>query len=489
MSSSATGGSLVFNASSFLQRGANGLDILNPTIFKNNLGINTGVLTAGNGLTGAAFNASANSTFAINASQDGATASSANTLICQYDTNGNVVSNTMTCSNLTIGSFTTSPVIKLGGSATLTGYAGGAGNLLISSTSSGVIGITSPNGSISQSAVNSLEVFATGYKQITSGTGTSVSLYTGSTAPYALTVNSGLFSNGKLNVVGGANVDVLNATTSFLTPLANIVSLISNTASVTGLLTATNATISSVLNAINYITTPTLYTSNAVVIQPPTPFHGTPSALALNDTSIAALVKLGISAPTITITSTTGTTSNLTQYSTATTALNVVGGLLCSLASGYGAASNALTVTGGAVIDNLNIGTITSTGLCRFPATPSFSYVCTTTGGSGVCPLTQACAAISMDTSSVSSGQIKILTPGRYFFIWEVSGFSGTTSNYLNAVIYRGGGFYSYIFGSVVYYPGSFTTYLDLLAGDGLVVNIVGSVTVQRCAISGRFVS
>ena len=271
MSSSATGGSLVFNASSFLQRGANGLDILNPTIFKNNLGINTGVLTAGNGLTGAAFNASANSTFAINASQDGATASSANTFVVQYDTNGNVVSNTMTCSNLTIGSFTTSPVIKLGGTATIQGYAGGAGNLLISSTSSGVIGINSPNGSISQSAVNSLEVFATGYKQITSGTGTSVSLYTGSTAPYALTVNSGLFSNGKLNVVGGANVDVLNATTSFITPLANIVSLVSNTASFAAL-TATNATISSVLNAINYITTPTLYTSNAVVISHPPPF-------------------------------------------------------------------------------------------------------------------------------------------------------------------------------------------------------------------------
>ena len=488
MSSSATGGALVFNASSFLQRGANGLDILNPTIFKNNLGINTGVLTAGNGLTGAAFNASANSTFAINASQDGATASSSNTFVVQYDLNGNVTANAVTCSNLTLGSFTTSPVIKLGGSATLTGYSGGAGNLLISSTSSGVIGITSPNGSISQSAVNSLEVFATGYKQITTGTRTSVSLYTGSVAPYALTVNSGLYSNGKLNVVGGANVDTLNATTSFITPLANIASLVSNTASFVAL-TATNATINSVLNAINYITTPTLYTSNAVVIQPPTAFRGTPSALALNDQSISALVKLGISAPSINITSTTSTTANLTQYSTATSALSVVGGLLCSLASTYGAASNALTVTGGAVIDNLNIGTITSTGLCRFPATPSFSYICTTTGGSGVCPLTQACAAVGMDTSSVSSGQIKILTAGRYYVTWEVIGFSGTVSNYLNLCIYRGGGFYSYVFGSVISYPGTFVAYLDLLAGDGLVCNIVGAVTVQRCAISGRFIS
>ena len=252
--SSVNGTNLVFTANSFLSRGNNLADILNPAIARANLGLNSGSLTPGNGLVGPVYTGSSNTSMSVNVSQDGATASSANTFICQYDTNGNVTANTATCSNLTLGSFTTSPIIKLGGTATLQGYSGGAGNLLINSTSSGVIGINSPNGSISQSAVNSLEVFATGYKQITTGTGTSVSLYTGSVAPYALTVNSGLYSNGKLNVVGGANVDTLNATTSFITPLANIVSLVSNTASFAAL-TATNATISSVLNAINYITT------------------------------------------------------------------------------------------------------------------------------------------------------------------------------------------------------------------------------------------
>lgn len=152
-------------------------------------------------------------------------------------------------------------------------------------------------------------------------------------------------------------------------------------------------------------------------------------------------------------------------------------------------ASYAVQVSNNALIDNLSVGTITSTGLCKFPATPSSSVICTT-GSSGVCPMTQGCTPIGFDVSLLASGQLKIITAGRYFVTWDVLGFTnGTTSNYLNAVIYRGGGFNSYIFGSVINYAGTFTAFLDLLAGDGLVVNITGSVTVQRCALSARFVS
>ena len=157
----------------------------------------------------------------------------------QYDVNGNVTANTATCSNLTLGSFTTSPIIKLGGTATLTGYSGGGGNLLISSTSSGVIGINSPNGSISQSAVNGIEVYATGYKQITTNTGTAINLYTGSIAPYSLQVNSGLNSNGKFTCTGGANVDTLIATTSITTPNLTATNLNSSSATLTNLVANT----------------------------------------------------------------------------------------------------------------------------------------------------------------------------------------------------------------------------------------------------------
>ena len=461
----------MFTANSFLSRGNNLSDILNPTIARANLGIGSGILTPGTGLTGAAYNASNNTTFSVNVSQDGATASTANTFVVQYDVNGNVTANTATCSNLTLGSFITSPIIKVGGTGTIQGYAGGAGNLLISSTSSGVIGLNSPNGSISQSAINGFEVYATGYKNITTNTGTAIRLYTGSTAPYSLQVNSGLNSNGKFTCTGGANIDVLTATTSFLTPLANITSLVSAASTITAL-TATNATISSVLNAINYITTPTLYTSNAVVIQPPTAFRGTPSALALNDQSISALVKMGLSAPSITINSTTGCTANLTQYSTATSALNVVGGLLCSLASGYGAASNALTVTGGAVIDSIN-------SVFRQPALPNF---CVSIPSPQIYTTGVMTANISPPvgfTFASSFGYINFLTTGRYKISVDCNGFTGSSqaSFSVQLVAYSGGTPLAptYPVGQFITASGSYTALFDATAGQTININTTAS--------------
>ena len=74
MSSSATGGALVFNSASYLLRGANGLDIADKNLFKMNLGINFSSLTFGNGLIAGNYNASVPITLNANVSQNGYTA-------------------------------------------------------------------------------------------------------------------------------------------------------------------------------------------------------------------------------------------------------------------------------------------------------------------------------------------------------------------------------------------------------------------------------
>ena len=205
--SSTTGGALVYNASAMLLRGANLSDLLNPAIARQNLGISSGTLTPSTGLIGAVFNGSSNTTISVNASTDGLTASTSNNFVAQFDSSGSLSANSLTASNVILGSFTTSPKITLGGTGSIQCYAGGAGALLINSTSSGVVGINSNSGSIAMTAMSGQELYATGTKTITAGSGTTVNLYTGSVAPYSLIVNGGINSNGRLTVAGGATTD------------------------------------------------------------------------------------------------------------------------------------------------------------------------------------------------------------------------------------------------------------------------------------------
>ena len=491
MASSAQGGSLVFNYSSMLQRGANLADILNPSLARQNLGIASGTLTPGVGLAGPSFNASSNSSIAVNASTDGVTASTSNNFITQFDSTGGLSANTVTASNLTLGSFTNSPIIKLGGSATLQGYSGGAGNLLINSTSSGVIGLNIPAGAISMSALNGLELYPTGSKVLTAGTGTTINLYTGSVSPYALTVNGGVNSNGKLNVLGGANVDTLTATTSLTTPVANI-TILTSTTSTTGNASAGNVTVSSNLSASN-ITSNTMYVSNAIVIQTAlvraNPTTISPTSI-LTNTGFSCQTQMLLSAPTVAQTSTTGSSINLTALASAAQALTVSGGLLCNLATGFGVASNALTVVGGLVVDSIN-------SVFRQPALPSFTYsVVPPNGIAGQtinCPLVQwyvTTPPIGFDVSQANSGKVTFNYAGRYHLTLCVLNLSGT-SNWINCNINREGYIYS-LFGfngNTITASGSYTQVFDVLIGDFFQMSTFGFCGFDRLSITAHMIS
>ena len=205
--------------------------------------------------------------------------------------------------------------------------------MLINSTSSGVIGLNSSAGSISMSALSGQELYATGSKIITAGTGVTVNLYTGSTSPYALIVNGGLNSAGKINCTGGLTADVLNS------PSANLTTITATTAT-TGNLNATSATITS-LNSSSLTSTNVSATSSLLV----------GGVTSLNSQGVSGTTALKVTAPSVAQVSTTGSSVALALGSSAIQALTVSSGLLCNLTSGYGLASNALTVTGGAVID------------------------------------------------------------------------------------------------------------------------------------------
>jgi len=482
MASSAQGGSLVFNYSSMLQRGANLADILNPSLARQNLGIASGTLTPGVGLTGPVFSGAVSSNIAVNASQDGFTSSTSNTLIAQYDLNGNLTANTVTASNVILGSFTNSPKITLGGTGSIQCYAGGAGNLLISSTSSGVIGINSPNGSISQSAVNGLELFATGTKTITAGSGTTIQLYTGSLSPYALTVNGGVNSNGKLTVLGGATTDTLSATTSITSPVANITALTSTTET-TGLLTATNASISSTLTSQSTLIANTIFTSNTITVQPPTPFHGTPTATVISNNGMACLTQMLLSAPTVAQTSTSGSSINLTGGTIATQALTVSGGLLCNLTSGFGLASNALTVVGGLLVDSVN-------SVFRQPALPNFCVTIPSPQNFTTGVMTSNISSPVGFTFASNFGYINFLNTGRYRLSIDCNGFTGSSQcNFsVQLVAYSNGTPLtpSYPVGQFITASGSYTCLFDATAG--MTLNINTTATAQIPCVFTRFV-
>ena len=461
----------MYNASAMLLRGANLSDILNPTIARQNLGISTGTLTPGIGLTGGLYNGVANSSIAVNASLDGLTASTSNTMIAQYDVAGSLTANALTASNLTLGSFTTSPLLKIGGTGTIQCSSGGAGNLLINSTSSGVIGINSNAGAISMSALSGQELYATGSKTITAGTGTTVNLYTGSFAQYALIVNGGLNSIGRINCTGGLTADVLTS------PTANLITITATTAT-TGNLNATNATLTSLTS--NSVTSTNVAVTTALLVG---------GVTTLNSQGVSGTTALKVTAPSVVQVSTTGSSVALALGSSAVQALTVSSGLLCNLTSGYGLASNALTVTGGAVIDVVS-------NVPRFPQYPSFAYQVITPNGAGSqtinCPLIQyyVTPPIGIDPTNISNGKITFDYTGRYMFTLNLNNLSGT-GNWVNCYINRVGAIYN-LFGtqgSTIQLSGSFTTVFDIQVGDFIQLSTYGVCSFDRLAITGYMIS
>ena len=134
MSSSATGGLLVQNYNTFLQRGLNGADIADPGTFRTNLGVTgqtAGVLTFANGLSGGSWTSSGAGTVSVNASTNGTSLNVGTGYVAQYDTGGNLNSvNTTHTGNLTVmGASTLQGFTTFGGSINI------GGNMTVSTAS------------------------------------------------------------------------------------------------------------------------------------------------------------------------------------------------------------------------------------------------------------------------------------------------------------------------------------------------------------------
>ena len=473
MSSSATGGALVFNSSSYLLRGANGLDIQNPSLFKSNLGINFSPLTFGSGLIAGTYNASVPITLNANVSQNGYTSSSSQNYITQYSTTGG-----LTCNNISVGTTALTATLNLGGNGVFTCNPNANGALSMSYNGSGSFGMLAQYGSLSLSAINCVELYATGYKQITSGTGTIIQTYTGSTSNSLNIVGNtwisqNLLLGGTLSLNGATPIFGLNATGGF--GIDNIV--------------CSSAISASTIAAVSSITAPNIILSGAGA------FSGNVigNVITSNILTSNTLNVSNLKSTFFTTTTTNGALINVISGSTSSNALVVSGGLYANVVSGFGSTSNALTVVGNASIDNMNVSStsnlnnLTISGVFHLPVNPSFCYNITTTS-TGFGTLTQISAPIGMNITNIATGLLGFNTTGRYSITWDLLGYTGSTGNTITGIFYRGGSFYSYLFGNLIQYGGSFNAILDFLVGDAIAFSIAGSISPQRCVIMGRMI-
>ena len=211
MSTSATGGQLVFSYNTFLQRGLNLLDLSDVPTARANLGISSANgLTFGAGLSAgaSAFDFSAPVTVTVNSSTTG-TAST----IAQYDSSGGFT--TAGVLNLAAGTTPVASTInfKCGTSTalgTLTRDFGTNGGMALTNTGTGGLTLTGSLLSLVSSGLVSV-VSATNCT-FNSATGTTIGLSAGATGQTSLTVNStggAGAANQALAVSGGAVIDTL----------------------------------------------------------------------------------------------------------------------------------------------------------------------------------------------------------------------------------------------------------------------------------------
>ena len=234
--SSATGGQLVFNYNTFLQRGLNLLDVADLPTARANLGISSANgLNIGSGLlpSGTTFNFSAPVNLSVNSSTTG-TAST----IAQYDTSGSLTSSGYV--NVGYGTVPTTSVLNFnagttGALASITRGAGTNGALTITNSGTGglVLGATSLNGGLAADTLST-----SGVLNVALGT-----------TPVASTVN---FNSGTSSALGslsrstGTNGGMLltNTGTGGITLNGSLLSFVSS-----GIVSSVSATSTSLTSA------------------------------------------------------------------------------------------------------------------------------------------------------------------------------------------------------------------------------------------------
>lgn len=202
MTTSVTGGGLVFSYNTFLQRGLNLLDVQDPATARFNLGVsaaNLGLqpLTFGTGLLPGSFNSTSPATIAVNASTNG-TAST----IASYDSSG---------------SLTTSSALNFGaGLASITRGVGTNGSLSMQNTGAGPVSLLNGQGLV--------QLVGGGGFSITSGTSGTITTSKGATvtcpsplveqgSALSVTLPPGSATGSQaLTVTGGATIDAIELT-------------------------------------------------------------------------------------------------------------------------------------------------------------------------------------------------------------------------------------------------------------------------------------
>ena len=322
--SSATGGQLVFNYNTFLQRGLNLLDVADLPTARANLGISSANgLTVGSGLnpSGTTFNFTAPVALSVNSSTTG-TAST----IAQYDTSGSLTTSGYV--NVGYGTVPTTSVLNFnagttGALASITRGSGTNGALTISNSGTGglVLGATSLNGGLSADTINTSGVLNVAYG--TTPVASTINFNCGTSSPLGYLVRSTGTNGGML---------LTNSGTGGITVNGSLLSLVSS-----GLLSFISATNS------------TLTTASGTTVGLSAGATGTTS-LTVNSTSgsgnQALAVSGGATMDNLTVSGTT-TTPTLTVSTSATTPTLSVTGT---------ASAATLTVSGTASTQTLSVG-------------------------------------------------------------------------------------------------------------------------------------
>ena len=334
--SSATGGQLVFNYNTFLQRGLNLLDVADLPTARANLGISSANgLNIGSGLLPSVttFNFSAPVNLSVNASTTG-TAST----IAQYDASGSLTTSGYV--NVGYGTVPTTSILNFnagttGALASITRGVGTNGALTISNSGSGglILGATSLNGGLTADTISTTGVLNVAY----------------GTTPVASTIN---FNSGTASALGylvrstGTNGGMLltNTGTGGITVNGSLLSFVSS-----GIVSSVSATSTSVTSA----TGTTIGLSAGATGSTSLTVNSTGSAGAGNQ---ALAVSGGATMDNLTVSGTT-TTPTLTVSSSATTpTLSVTGTATASTLTVSGTATTqTLSVGGTATVSSLNM--------------------------------------------------------------------------------------------------------------------------------------
>jgi hypothetical protein len=227
--SSATGGQLVFNYNTFLQRGLNLLDCADLPTARANLGISSANgLNIGSGLipSGTTFNFSAPVNLSVNSSTTG-TAST----IAQYDASGSLTTSGYV--NVGYGTVPTTSILNFnsgttGALASITRGSGTNGALTITNSGSGglVLGTTSLNGGFSADTISTSGVLNVAYG--TTPVASTISLYSGTTSALgSLSRSTGTNGGMLLTNTGTGGITVNGSLLSFVS--SGIVSSVSAT--------------------------------------------------------------------------------------------------------------------------------------------------------------------------------------------------------------------------------------------------------------------